>query len=66
MPKSALDNDNIQGGGSGDVAVGSSFFCLYQKDIYWQHVKSSVIIPVDVLLARAITTPAEMAGGLFQ
>jgi hypothetical protein len=27
--------------------------------------KLYAIIPVDVLLARAITTPAEMAGGDF-
>ena len=40
------------------MALDLDFFGSRQKDIYWQHA-------VDILLERAITMPAEMAGGIF-
>ena len=44
----------------------SSFFLLAPKGHLLATCKLSAIIPVDVLLARAIMTPADMAAGLFR
>ena len=43
-----------------------SFFLLAPKGHLLATCKLSAIIPVDVLLARAIMTPADMAAGLFR
>ena len=71
MPKSGSDDDNIHvimGGGSWVVAAWHwlSLFLPAPKGHLLATCEIFAIIPEDVLLARAITTPAEMAGGVFR
>ena len=71
MPKSEWDDGNIHVimvGGSWVVAAAWHWLWLFfpPKGHLLATCKISAIIPEDVLLARAITAPAEMAGEVFR